>query len=124
MYVATGKLGGARGLAGSHRVLGRRLGRRLGQDDGGIDWGSIITQGITVAGQDAAVALKPPTYSASTVYNPTTGQYTSSTTSYAATGGAGLTSPLGTASLTSWLSSPLVLLGGVALIAVVLLRNR
>jgi hypothetical protein len=113
-------------MAGTHRVSGLRglrrgLARRLGQDDSSINWGQILTTGITVAGQDAAVALKPPTYSS--VVNPLTGAQT--ITSYAPIGQT--SSILGTTDLTSSLnsliSSPIVLIGGIALIAVLALKR-
>ena len=118
MYVGTRKRGAGR-LAGAYRFSGIRglRGRRLGQ----IDYGSIITDAINTAGAVAVQAVKPPTYSS--VVNPITGAQT--ITSYGAT--VPSTSLLGTSALgtdlTSLLSSPLVLLGGIALIAVIALKR-
>jgi hypothetical protein len=120
MYVGIGKR--ASRLAGSHRLSGLRglRGRGLGQDVP-IDWGSIISTGITTAGAVAVKAVAPPTYSS--VVNPITGAQT--ITSYAPIGAT--SSLLGTSSLgtefSSLLSSPLVLLGGIALIAVFALKR-
>lgn len=123
MYVRTGNPGKRR-MAGAHRLSGLRGAQRivLGQDDdSGFDWDTFTQTLIKTAGSVAAVAVKPPTYSSS--INPYTGQQT--ITSYAPTGytgsalGAGV---LGTG-FSSLLSSPLVLLGGAALLAVVLLKR-
>lgn len=118
MYVGRRKIGRGR-LAGAHRLSGLRGGRRLvlGQDEGGINWGNVLTTSITDAASVAAVALRPPTYSS--VVNPYTGAQ--SITSYAPLGST--PSLLGTTSLTGLLSSPLVLLGGVALLAVLALKR-
>jgi len=98
-----------------------RLGRRRGLGDDSIDWGSIITAGINQAGAVAKVAETPPMYSA--VVNPITGA--SSVTSYA--GAPGLypgSNVLGsTAGLTSLLNSPVFLLGGLALVLVLIFRR-
>jgi hypothetical protein len=91
---------------GLSRLRGLR-GGRLGDD---IDWGSIISSSITTAGQVAQVALKPPTYSAV--------QYPSgliSTQSYGAVPN--------TSSISGFLSPDVLLLGGLALVAVVLMKR-
>jgi hypothetical protein len=114
MYVGRAKRGRT-GLAGAYRLSGLR-GRR-GLALGQIDWGGIIQNSISTAGQVAAVAVRPPTYSS--VINPTTGAQT--ITSY---GAMPPTSLLGTGTdLTSLLSSPIVLIGGLALLAVFALKR-
>ncbi len=115
MYVGSRQLGGR--LARAHRLSGVRRGLRgrLGQDD--INWGQILTTGIQTAGSVAAIAVKPPTYSS--VVLPSGAQ---SITSYGAT--VPSTSILGAGTdLTSLLTSPLVLLGGLALLAVFALKR-
>ena len=115
MYVGRSKRGRGR-VARANHLSGFR-GLRLGQDDGSINWGNVLTTGITDAASVAAVAVKPPTYSS--VINPVTGAQT--ITSYAPIGSTG--SLLGTSSLTTLLSNPLVLLGGLALVAIVALKR-
>ena len=120
MYVGTRKRGMGR-LARAHglsRLRGLR-GVSLGQDS--IDWGSILNTGITTAGAVAARAVTPPTYSS--VVNPVTGAQT--ITSYAPIGATSslINSSDLTSSLGSLLSSPLILLGGIALIAVFALKR-
>ena len=102
-------------MAGKNGISRLRGMRGLGQDS--IDWGNILTTGITTAGQVAAIAVRPPTYSS--VVNPYTGAQ--SVTSYAPIGTS--TSLLGMSSATSLLSSPYVLLGGLALLAVFALKR-
>ena len=110
-------------MAGAHRFSGLRglRGLRLGQDATSIDWGNIIDTGITTAGAVAAKAVTPPTYSS--VVNPLTGQQT--ITSYAPIGQT--TSLLNSGTLTtdfgSLLSSPLIWIGGIALIALVAMKR-
>ena len=122
MYVGNRKRGMGR-VAGAHRFSGLRglRGRRLGQDD----WGSIIDNAITTAGKVASVAVSPgpvPTYS----YQST--PYGTSIQSFAPGGASAIpssilpTSTVGT-DLTSLLSSPLVLIGGIALIALVAMKR-
>ena len=101
------RLSGLRGLRGYQRVV-------LG-DDGDIDWGSIISNSITTAGQVAQVALKPPTYSAVTLPSGAT-----SVTSYAPIGSSTASALLGTSSV---LNNPYVILGGLALVAVLLMKQ-
>lgn len=96
-------------------ALGRRR-RSLGD---GIDWSSIITTGINDAASVAKTAVTPPAYSS--VVNPLTGQQ--SITAYGATGSAIAASPLGTTTLSSLLTSPLFLLFGFGLVAVIALRK-
>ena len=130
-YVAIRKRGRGRRVARAHRVPAFRrarelsgyeravLGERfaaLGYGDSGIDWGSILSQGITTAGSVAAIAVKPPTYS-SVVY-PSGAQ---SVTSYGAMPGS--SSIAGASSLEGLLTSPYLLLGGMALLAVVLMKR-
>lgn len=94
------RLSGLRGLRGYQRVV-------LGDD---IDWGSIISNSITTAGQVAQVALKPPTYSST--------QYPSgliSTQSY------GMVPQ--TTSLSGFLNSNMLILGALAIGAIVLLKR-
>lgn len=116
MYVRPGKFGRMRGLARAHGVSGLRglRGARLSGLGDDIDWSQIIDTGISTAGSVAQVALKPPTYS-SVVYP----SGASSVTSY---GAVPSTSALGT-STTSLLSSPYLILGGLALLAVVLMKQ-
>ena len=118
MYARTAQLGRMRRVAGAHRLSGLRgLRGSLGQD-----WGDIINNAISTAGSVASVALKPPTYSS--VVNPYTGAQT--VTSYGGVPQSSLLSGsplLGGADLTSVLTSPIVLLGGLGLIAVLLLKR-
>lgn len=116
MYVGRTKPGLGR-MARAHRLSGvRGLRGRLGQDS--IDWGSIIQTGIQTAGAVSAIAFKPPTYSS--VINPYTGAQ--SITSYGAVPNTGLGLGAGT-SLSSLLTSPVVLFGGLALLAVFALKR-
>lgn len=111
-------------MARAHGVSRLRGMRGLGQDDGSdINWGGILSTGIQSAAAVTAVALKPPTYSSS--YNAITGQQ--SVTSY---GGVPQTSLFGSSlgpgvgtDLTSLISSPIILLGGLALVAVLVLKR-
>lgn len=123
MYARMGNLARPGRMARPHRLSGLRgLRGRMGDD--GIDWSSIITTGITQAGNVAKVAVAPgplPTYQSIT--NP---YGYSSVTSYAPAGTVipgvtGATSSLG--GLDTLLTSPLVLLGGLALLAVVLMKR-
>lgn len=114
------RVSGLRGLRGDG-IVARRLAALGYGDAGGVDWSGITQNLITTAGNVAKVAVSPgpvPTYQAIT----TPGGY-SSVTSYGPLG----TSPLSTtASLDSFdalLTSPLVLLGGLALFAVVLMKR-
>lgn len=123
MYVGRRKLGRA-GLAGKNRLSGLRgrQGLVLGQDDGSssdINWGNILSTGIVTAGNVAAVAVRPPTYSS--VINPVTGAQT--ITSYGATAPSIFGTSLDSTTLTGLLTSPLVLLGGLALVAVLALKR-
>ena len=112
MYVRRTKLARAHRLGA---VRGIRGVRGLADDGGGIDWGSIITTGIQTAGNVAQVALKPPTYSSVTT------PYGTSVQAYGTTGQQMIPSGLGTSSLDS--ISPVWLLLGAGLLAVVLLRR-
>jgi hypothetical protein len=97
-------------MAGAHNVsrLGRLRGRKLGDI---TDWMPLLTTGINDAASVAQVALKPPTYSSVTT------PYGTSITSYGAVAPGVTVDPL-----TSLLSSPLFLLGGVALLVVLMKR--
>ena len=120
MYVGRAKRGRT-GLAGAHglsRLRGLR-GRALGQDDG-INWGNILQTGIQTAGAVSAIAFKPPTYSS--VINPYTGAQT--VTSYANTPPSSSLLGVGPgSSFTELLTSPLVLVGGLLLVAVFALKK-
>jgi hypothetical protein len=113
MYVGRRKIGHGR-LAGAHRLSGLRRSRR-GLGDG-FDWSGFSTTLINDAAGVASIAVKPPTYSS--VVLPSGAQ---SITSYAPIGAT--SSLLGTSSLTSLFDSPVVLLGGFALVAVLLLKR-
>lgn len=105
-------------MARANRLSGLRGGGRLGLgQDSSIDWGSVLNNTISTAGAVAAKAVTPPTYSA--VINPLTGAQT--ITSYGAT--VPSTSLLGTTDLSTLLESPLVLFGGLALVAFLMLKN-
>ena len=121
MYARLGKLGRNSRMAGAHRFSGLRglRGARLGDDDGGFDWSSItpiIQTGIQTAGQVAQVALKPPTYS-SVVYP----SGASTVQSYGAlpSGAPGTA----TAAIGDLLASPYLVLGGIVLLAVILMKR-
>lgn len=122
MYVGTRKRGMGR-LARAHGLSALRglRGRGLGQDDSSINWGTVLDTGILTAGAVASKAVTPPTYSS--VVNPVTGAQT--ITSYAPIGATSslINSSDLTSSLGSLFSSPLILLGGIALIAVFALKR-
>ncbi len=122
-------------LAEANRIVDQRLGQLLYTDSSGNvwsdpgyigpgsptaapagsssnPWASIITTGITTAGAVAAKAVTPPTYS-STI-NPLTGAQT--ITSYGATVPSSLLTSGLTTNLSSLLESPIVLIGGIALL--------
>ena len=102
----------------SPKTSARRTLRAIGD---GIDWGDILSTGIQTAGSVAKVAVTPPMYSS--VINPVTGQQ--SITSYAGSPGlypaSGIAS--GSAGIASLLNSPVVLLGGLALVLVLVMRK-
>ena len=128
-------------LAEANRIVDQRLGQLLYTDSSGNvwsdpgyigpgsptatpatsanPWASIITTGITTAGAVAAKAVTPPTYS-STI-NPLTGAQT--ITSYGATVPSSLLTSGLTTDLSSLLESPIVLIGGIALFALMMLRR-
>ena len=114
------RVSGLRGLRGSRlsgyerAILGDRF-AALGY--GSIDWSQILTAGITTAGNVAQVALKPPTYSSI--------QYPSGYTSVQSYGAlpAGTVGVPSSLTSTSLLDSPYLLLGGLALLAVVLMKR-
>ncbi len=119
MYVGRAKRGrtGLAGTYGLSRLRGLR-GRALGQDS--IDWGNILQTGIQTAGAVSAIAFKPPTYSS--VINPYTGAQT--ITSYANTPPSSSLLGVGPgSSFTELLTSPLVLVGGLLLVAVFALKK-
>lgn len=134
---------GRMSLAEANRIVDQRLGQLLYTDSSGNvwsdpgyvgpgspsavatpastanPWASIITTGITTAGAVAAKAVTPPTYS-STI-NPLTGAQT--ITSYGATVPSSLLTSGLTTDLSSLLESPIVLIGGIALFALMMLRR-
>ncbi len=106
-------------MARAHRLSGVRRGRRgrtMGQDSSGMDWSQILTTGIQTAGNVAAIAVRPPTYSS--VMYPSGAQSVTSFGSPSQTA-----SMMGGIDFTSLLSSPLILLGGLALVAVFALKR-
>ena len=118
MYARMGNLARHGRVARAHRLSGLR-GLRGGLGDG-IDWSSILTAGITQAGNVAKVAVAPgplPTYQAIT----TPGGY-SSVTTYGAGGVPQIGTSVGS-DIGSLLTSPIALLFGFGLLAVVLMKR-
>lgn len=116
--VGMGRASVSRGIAARNMRIRRMSGLA---DFSDVDWTQIINTGLTQAGSVAKTAVTPPMYSS--VVNPLTGA--SSVTSYAGSPGlypGGSSIPgIGT-SLSSVLSSPIVLLGGIALLVLAFRR--
>lgn len=103
--------------------ISRIRGLKRGLGDDGLDWSDIITTGITSAATVAKAAVSPtPTYAY------TSGPQGTQILSYGAPGSS--VSPYSYSPYTSGLgdisqlfSSPIVLIGGIGLIAVLLLKR-